>query len=531
MTKDEVRRLVGAVMVMGFDGLSGSDHARTLIERHHVQNIILFSRNIDTREQTLALTSQLQEWAVGDGQDLRLLICTDQENGIVRRLGRTFPGFPGNMALGATRDPMRAREIGQITAAQLRAVGINMNLAPVLDVNNNPANPVIGVRSFGEDPQLVAAFGAEMVRGLQSGGVLACAKHFPGHGDTAVDSHVALPVIGHDRERLQSIEWVPFIRAIHEGIDAIMTAHVIFQAFDATQPATVSRTVLTGILREKLGFDGIITSDSMEMKAIADTIGIGSACVQALVAGADMIMVSHTLREQEEAIAAVCQAIENGQLPLQRVQDAAARIARKKRLRLKVPGVMDEALLARAAQVSADTCAQAVTIVRAEGLRLPLSDSAVGRIVILQDGSASVMMAADPSPESARATALAKEVGEVWPHAKIASYVITPPESVGHEHPQGAQYPTFAECIQADLVLVGLCGTRQPAYLSFVRELCSSAANVVVLALRSPYDLQAIPEAKTALALYEDTPWMMRAAVRALCAEVGPGGQLPVHLT
>lgn len=526
MITEELRRLVGSVMVMGFDGLDVNEHARILIERHHVGNIILFSRNIRTRDQATALTGRLQEWAVSTGQELPLIVCTDQENGIVRRLGRAFPGLPGNMAVAATQDPTVAYEVGRLTALQLRALGINMNLAPVLDVNNNPLNPVIGVRSYGEDPAQVANFGAAMIRGLQDFNVSACAKHFPGHGDTAVDSHHDLPVIAHDRERLCTVEWVPFVRAIESGIDAIMTAHVIFEAFDPMRPATVSHAVLTDILRRELGFDGIITTDSMEMKAIADSIGIGRACVQALTAGADMLMVSHRLDEQEEAIAAVCQAIETGELDILRVQAAAERVARVKRRRLLSSKAVDEAALADTERVSMDMCMRAITVVRDVAGRLPVDVDALSHVVLLQDGRESAMMAADPTILEARNRLLVDELERQAPHLSISNYVIEPLTSETEHSP----YPSLEECLRADLILACVSRAEKSDLSTFIHDLCQAGAPVVVLLMRSPYDLVAVPDASCAVALYEDTPWMIRAAARALFARELPSGCLPVSL-
>ena len=227
MHESLIRNLVGEIVVAGFTGLEVNDHALHLLATHQVRNVILFSRNVAAKAQLQRLTADLQALAQRSGADLPLIICTDQENGIVRRVAPDMPGLPGNMAVAATGRSEWAREIGKATAAQLRSVGVNMNLAPVLDVNNNPHNPVIGVRSYGEDPQRVAELGVKMTRGLQESGVIACGKHFPGHGDTQVDSHLGLPVISHPESRLEAVELAPFRAAIQAGIDVLMTAHVV----------------------------------------------------------------------------------------------------------------------------------------------------------------------------------------------------------------------------------------------------------------------------------------------------------------
>ena len=213
------------------------------------------------------------------GHRYPLLIAIDQENGIVQRLGQAATIFPGNMALGAIDLEEITFQVALATGQELKALGINMNLAPVVDVNNNPANPVIGVRSFGEDPQQVARLGAAMVKGYHAAGILSCLKHFPGHGDTAIDSHLALPTIPYGLERLEALELVPFRSGIKAGADSVMIAHVAYPAMARRDmlPATLSPAIVKGLLREKLGFNGAILSDCMEMKAISDTFWYGTS--------------------------------------------------------------------------------------------------------------------------------------------------------------------------------------------------------------------------------------------------------------
>src|SRR5690606_667232 len=256
-----------------------------------VGGVILFARNIRDPVQVANLTRSLQQLAQSSGARIPLFIATDQEGGIVARLRSPAAVMPGAMALGAASSPELAYEAGRSTARQLLAVGINMNFAPVVDVNNNPANPVIGVRSFGEDPELVAELGAAFIRGQQEEGVISTAKHFPGHGDTDTDSHIALPRADHPRVRLDQVELVPFRAAIAAGVDAIMTAHVTFPSIDPTPglPATLSHRVLTGLLREELGHEGLIVTDAMEMQAITANFGIAEAAVRAVEAVGDMV--------------------------------------------------------------------------------------------------------------------------------------------------------------------------------------------------------------------------------------------------
>src|SRR3989440_1203769 len=251
---------IGQLLMVGFWETTPSQEVIDLIKNYHVGNIILFSRNIGDARQVLELTQCLQRIAKEAGHRHPLLIAIDQENGLVQRLGEAATVFPGNMALGAIGSDEIAYQVALATGRELQALGINMNLAPVIDVNNNPANPVIGVRSFGEDPHLVARLGAAMVKGYASAGILSCLKHFPGHGDTAIDSHLALPMIPHTLERLEALELVPFRSGIEAGAECVMIAHISFPALTEQDmlPATLSRAIIQGLLREQLNFHGVI---------------------------------------------------------------------------------------------------------------------------------------------------------------------------------------------------------------------------------------------------------------------------------
>src|SRR2546421_4437877 len=235
---------IGQILMAGFWGSTPSQEIIDLIQRHHIGNILLFSRNIRDAQQVFEVTQTFQVIAKESGQHYPLLIAIDQENGLVQRLGEAATIFPGNMALGAIGSEEVAYRVALATGRELQALGINMNLAPVVDVNNNPANPVIGVRSFGEDPHLVARLAAAMVKGYHDAGILSCLKHFPGHGDTTVDSHLALPTIPHTLQRLEAVELVPFKSAIAAGADSVMSAHISFPALTGQPglPATLSST-------------------------------------------------------------------------------------------------------------------------------------------------------------------------------------------------------------------------------------------------------------------------------------------------
>jgi beta-N-acetylhexosaminidase len=264
--------------------------------------------------------------------DIPLLLSTDQEGGRVARFGSTpFTRMPAALAVGQRGDTRLGEAAARVTAAELAAVGINWDFAPVADVNSNPDNPVIGDRAFGRTPDVVAEMVTAQVAGYQEGGVLACAKHFPGHGDTALDSHFDLPTLPFGLAAMQQRELIPFRAAITAGVASVMTAHLLFPALDPELPATLSHSILTGLLREQMGFDGIIVTDCLEMKAVANHWGTARAAVLAVKAGADMLLVCHTLARQRETFVALLDAARSGELPAERLNEAVGRILTAKR--------------------------------------------------------------------------------------------------------------------------------------------------------------------------------------------------------
>ncbi|MBA2698984.1 MAG: hypothetical protein H0U61_09475 [Nocardioidaceae bacterium] len=269
----------------------GVDNASQLIDRYKLGGVIYFawSNNVNNTEQIARLSNGIQDAALRQPRKIPSLISTDQEGGVVFRVPATE--LPGNMALGAGRSPQDAQTAAVIGGSELKAVGVNWNFAPVADVNVNPANPVIGVRSFSEDPRLTADLTAAQVRGYQDEGIAATTKHFPGHGDTAVDSHTGIPTIDHTRAEWESIDKPPFQAAIDQGVKAIMTAHIVVPSLDPSgDPATLSKPILTGILRNEMGYNGVVITDSLGMQGVRDKYGDARVPVLALKAGVDMLL-------------------------------------------------------------------------------------------------------------------------------------------------------------------------------------------------------------------------------------------------
>src|SRR6266705_5909702 len=394
---------IGQVLMVGFWGNTPSQEIIDLIQHYHAGSIILLSRNVRAAQQVLELTRSLQMIAKQARHPYPLLIAIDQENGIVQRLGEAATIFPGNMALGAIDSEEIAYKVALATGQELKALGINMNLAPVVDVNNNSANPVIGVRSFGEDPQQVARLGAATVKGYLAAGILSCLKHFPGHGDTAIDSHLALPTIPHTLERLEALELVPFRSGIEAGAESVMIAHVSFPALTGqdTLPATLSSTIVRGLLREQLAFNGIILSDCMEMKAISETFGTERAAVMALQAGVDLVLVSHQYRQQRGSIEAIQAAVQAYELSPQAVQQAAERVLRLKASYLSwndlPPSTKFPASIGCEAHIQLQDQAYelSTTLVRNADALLPLHLKSGERIVVLSPQRNSMSMVED----------------------------------------------------------------------------------------------------------------------------------------
>lgn len=333
-----IEQQIGQMLIFGWQGETAeesqtvNDHAAALIDELHVGGIILMGRNISPPDSLRAMLAEMQNKASANGLP-PLFVGTDQEGGRVSRLvPPDYTLAPSALQIGETGDPEQARRWARTVGTELKAVGINWDFAPVLDVNNNPENPVIGNRSYGEDPARVAAMGVAAVRGFQDdAGILACGKHFPGHGDTDTDSHLALPQIKHSRQRLEDVELVPFRAAMEAGLAAVMTAHILFPALDAERPATLSPAILTGLLRQELGFEGLVITDSLEMRGVADHWGASEAAILAAIAGADILLCCHTPEVQRAIRDALVAAVRSGRLPQARVDESLARIARAKK--------------------------------------------------------------------------------------------------------------------------------------------------------------------------------------------------------
>ncbi|WP_166668501.1 beta-N-acetylhexosaminidase [Halanaerobium saccharolyticum] len=510
---------VGQLFQIGFSTSAVSDQVRDMIENYHVGGVIYFSRNIENPAQTAELSNKLQQLAVNSGSEIPLFISADQEGGTVTRLnGATH--FPGNMALGAANDQNLTEDVAKFTAVELRNLGINVNLAPVLDVNNNPENPVIGVRSFGEDPELVAELGAAYIKGLQSKGVIATAKHFPGHGDTDTDSHLDLPIIKHQRSRLDRVELYPFKKAIEAGVDSIMTAHVYFPAIENNQgiPATLSKSVLTGLLRNELNFEGLIITDCMEMDAIVKTFGTVEGAVKTIEAGSDTVLVSHSYQRQKNAIEAVIEAVKSGRISEKRIDASVKRILTLKGKIINLeqidqanPDQIDFKKHQKTAQKLAE---KALTLVKDEGV-FPIKNIEQKKVSVIDFKMERVSLTEDEGKKSNLfVDYLSQEINK-FEYIRLQNMTLSTAAKQKLE--------------DSDLIIVCTYNATANRYQAELAEKLAENNKVLVLALRNPYDYQFIEKTQAFITTYDHSPANQRAAADFILGKIEAEGKLPVN--
>ncbi|MER5523018.1 glycoside hydrolase family 3 protein [Streptomyces sp. NPDC002677] len=497
--------------------------AAELVARYRVGGIIYFTWAHNTRDprQIAELSNGIQQASLDQPRGLPVLIATDQEHGAVCRIGTPAALFPGAMAMGAGGSRVDARALGRISGAELRAMGIRQDYSPDADVNVNPANPIIGVRSFGADPDAVGALVTAEVQGYQDAGVAATAKHFPGHGDTAVDSHTGFPVITHSRELWEKLDAVPFRAAVKAGIDSIMTAHIQVPALDDSgDPATLSHPVLTGILRGELGYDGVVVTDSLGMEGVRTKYGDDRVPVLALKAGVDQLLNPPTL---DVAWNAVLNAVRDGELTEARLDESILRVLRlKSRL-----GLLDrpyvnakdvDRVVGTARHLAvADRIAERTTtlLVNEDGL-LPLSRRTHGRVLVVGADPASPSGTTGP-PTGVLAAALT-ELG----FTATASATGTAPSDATIDK-------AVAAAQGVDAVVVGTYNvTAGSGQQRLVEQLVATGRPVVAVAVRNPYDIAQLPTVRACLASYAWTDVELRAAARVIAGRVAPRGRLPV---
>ncbi len=508
---------IGQMLVVGFEGLEPSGYILDWLAAGRVGGVILFARNVDTPAQVAALTQACHAAAKHP-----LLIAIDQEGGVVARLRGAFTESPGAMALAAAGSEELAEEVSRVLAVEMRALGINWNLAPVLDLTHNIHNPSVGVRSLGIDPQQVARLGTAQVRGFQKAGVAATAKHFPGKANTPVDPHVNLPVIEEPLDNLWDTDLVPFRAVSDAGIAAMMITHVQFKALEPTYPSTMSPRIIDGLLRREMGFTGVISTDCMEMKAVTNTYGPGESAVRAALAGASTILFSHTRSAQEAAYSALIEAAQAGRLPEDRIDQAVSKIAAMKAQyaihtessSLNRVGHPDHrAITAQAARAGTVLMGNEPRVVplRGEG------DAAVALVEFASHLDTGAF-------ETGESTGFASLLIEKLPAVRtIALEPVEPSEDRLKQ----------ARALAADSEVL-IVATRNahlyPKQRAAAQDLIRLGRRTVLLCLRNPYDAGVLSEMDAVLFTCGDSVPSLQAAVGALVGEFAPNAQLPVPL-
>ncbi|KAG2152804.1 glycoside hydrolase superfamily [Suillus clintonianus] len=539
---DEDKREIGQHFVFGFHGHEISEDAKELIEKYHVGNIILMKRNVQSVKQVHALVQSLQQCARDAGHAHPLMIGIDQENGLVSAFSSTAKyqagtQFPGAMAIAATGDPKYAKECSEASAREMKAVGINWSYSPVGDVNSDPQNPVIGVRSFGDDPTKVARYAKAVGDGLTQGGVAPSAKHFPGHGDTNIDSHLGLPVIKKSRIELDQTELKPFKELIDAGIASIMTGHMVIQALtgDSETPASLSRAVTTTLLREELHFEGVVVTDCLEMNAVKERQGgVPRGAVEALAAGADVVMVCHTMALHRGAMEATYEAVQKAELNMDELRKSGERIIALKR---EFAGTWDDvlgkpfdekamnALQATNKKLSKEAYAKSTALISGS---LPVFSS--GKIVVMTPVVESLNAAVDDA-EGVQRT----DNGHVRNTA--APYYMSFAESVQRrtadvEH---LVYAADFDCRRdfgEGIVFVTRNADRGAWQLDVLERVRTQASGVpvVVLASCAPYELfsRRVLGVQACVASFEYTSEALEAAAKVIFDGISPVGESPV---
>ena len=511
--------LVGQSMMFRFEGPVFTDEARAAFNEIQPGGVLYFGDNIASREQVHALSAELQAEARKLGMP-PLFIAIDQEGGIVSRFSPDMTTVPSAMALTADGDPDDIRMSARITGEQLAEVGINTNFAPVVDVNNNPLNPVIRTRSFGDTVERAIAGALATIQGLNDAGIISTVKHFPGHGDTAIDSHLGLPVIDHPRSRLDEIELAPFKAAIDAGVPGVMSSHILFPALDA-DPATLSHPILTGVLRDDLGFDGVIFTDSLSMDAIEERYGHGDAAIRCKLAGVDVLEANESVASQLTRFRALVAALGDGTVP-QRVFERTNERLQNLRKRFDIgrdPGELgnpDPSWKAKAEEIAARTI-----IALPEGTFVPIAVDAHLGVIDFQRLRASE--AEDPFN---RAGVFRTAAQANFTHARVAT--------LGHEPAKTEIALAIALAADVDTLVIMTRDAIDNTYqIDIARRAIAKVApgnRVIHIALRGPYDEGILGEVDTTMLTFGDPAVTLRVLPRMFTGESALTASLPVRI-
>ncbi len=511
-----IREKIGQRLFVGFEGQTVTDTLRELVTEYKTGNIILFKQNIENKHQLKKLCDDIQQ-LVQSELSIPAFISIDQEGGMVTRLSGDCSNVPGAMAIAATGDKDYAYQAGLITAKELLALGVNFDLAPSLDVNNNPNNPVIGVRSYGDSAKQVSDYGIEMIRGLTDGGILSCIKHFPGHGNTNVDSHLGLPTIDFTYQEIEKLELVPFKNAIQAGAQSVMMAHISYPKIESDGiPATFSKVFIQDILRDKMAFDGLIISDCMEMQAIQINYGTPNGIVRAVGAGVDIAFCSHTAELAKQSILAIEQAVEQNVITEKSLDQHIERILDFKQRYIKPND-----------KQSLDIVGQKQHKDKINEI-LEKSFCLYGDVESFEMGNNPVFISCVPY-NATGATTLDQNA------LSFAKHLC---KKFGGTYIQNSSNPTkdeieriFAKTKGATSIVFG---SYQAHLNSGQTELANAIAQkklpMLCVALRNPYDLIEMPKLAMKVAVFEYTEQSLIALEKIVSSEKKPSGNMPITL-
>ncbi len=508
---------IGQMMLVGFDGLRPPAYLLDWLAAGRVGGVYLFARNVASPAQVAQLVAECRAAAVGD-----ILVGIDQEGGIVARLREGFSESPGAMALGAARDPDLAEAVAFMLGREMAALGINWTFAPVADIAHQPDNPSVSTRSVGRDKRLVAEIVAAQIRGFQRAGVAATVKHFPGLGNTIVDTHAALAKVRGPLRYLYEEDIYPFRRALQSDVACVMITHVLFEALDSDYPATLSPRVVSALLRDELGFQGAVCTDCMEMNAITDAFGAGESAVLTVLAGVDLPLFSHSRSRQEEAFEAVLAAVQSGRIPAERIDAALRRIQKLKcdfPLRSAPP---IEIVGCAQHQALTERAARAGTVLVKRGERFPVRPGAEnGRIVAIEFALQSISDAVAADAASPFAQYLKRRLPE-------ARHELLSPSATNEEIP-GAVDEALHEA--ETIILLARNAHLNAGQLELARYIVAGAQNVILVCARNPYDAGALADADSIICTNGDSRPSLAAAVDAIVGEYIPAGELTVSIT
>ena len=507
---------LGQLLCIGFKEKKLTEDLREMIRKYKFGNFILYSRNYDNIQELEKLVRDIHEEVI-KSIGIMPFISIDQEGGIKTDILDKYTYYPGHMTLSST-NISNAKQIGHLMGKHLISLGININFAPVLDINNNPKNPVIGIRSFSDKKEIVSKYGIELIKGMQEEGIIATAKHFPGHGDTEIDSHLGLPILSFDKSRLYDMEIKPFKEAIENGVDNIMTAHIIFKEVDKDNPATISKKIIEGILRDELKYKGLITSDCMEMKAISDIYTTPLGVAKSIKAGVNLVLICHTKEKQIESLNKLKQFIEDNILTIDEIDERINRILEYKK---KIYSIMEKKYFNNKNYLQAFEENQIKTIQNivdssltyVNGKKLELK----GKILLYWCTKLSFQKTDGSLTMETFGDLLKKEIP-----------IIT---SISYNMDDEYSKELVDKAVNYDTVIfLSYNSFSQRSQSKMINELNQICSNFYVISIRNPYDYLSIEKNINFYTMYEPSPNSMRTIIKFLKGEIEPKGILPIEL-